>query len=247
VYVNERGVPVGQVHRLDLPDGTKRIFQERPDSDGWKPGLNGAHLPLYRLPDVLRHARAGERVLVVEGEKSVDALDRLGVFSTTGPGGAGKWRASLSMALRGAHVTVVADCDWAGRCHAADVTRSLLEAHVRATVPLDLDPGRNDGYDIVDDLAELAATVRGVEPHIDSSEVRRRLRRNLLDRVHLLLDADERSVDLYLERARLNAGIQQAGYGDTLVHCNRCGDVRPHRIRLGLAYCVCGAPPTVAS
>lgn len=243
VYHDERGVPVGRVRRLDLPDGSKRIYQERPDREQWVAGLAGAKLPLYRLPDLREHARNGERVLVVEGEKIADALDRLAVFSTTNAGGTGKWRGELTEQLRGAHVTVAADCDWPGRAHAADVTRALVDAHVRATMPLELDPNRDDGYDLVDDLAELAATLRAVEPGIEPGELRRRLRRNLLDRVHALLPADPVELDRHLERFRRDSVA--TGF-DTLVYCERCRDVRPHLIRAGLAYCRCGTRPTVA-
>jgi hypothetical protein len=245
VYVDEHGRPVGRVRRLDLPDGSKRIFQERPDGDGWKPGLGGARLPLFQLPEVRRRARAGERVLVVEGEKCVDGLARVGMFGTTCAAGCGKWRAEHTRQLHGARVTVVADCDWPGRAHAVDITRALLAAGGRATMPLDLDPHRDDGYDVVDDLAELAATVRAVEPDITTRELRERLRRNLLDRVAALLPADERDLDRYLEHARFKTS-QRSGYGDTLLRCDRCDAERPHRIRCGLAFCICGAPPALA-
>jgi hypothetical protein len=246
VYVDDHDTPVGRVHRIDLADGSKRVFQERPDGNGWKPGLDGTHFPLYRFPELLRHARAGDRVLVVEGEKCCDALDRLGVFATTNAGGSGKWRSDLTRPLRGATVTVVADCDWPGRCHAVDVTRALADGHVQATMPLDLDPGRGDGYDVVDDLAELAATVRAVEPGIDAGELRWRLRRNLLDRVTAMLPVDDDQLARYAERARQTAGENPGHAADAMLRCIRCGQLRPHRIRMGLAYCACGAPPTLA-
>jgi hypothetical protein len=244
-YVDEHGVPVGRVHRLDLADGSKRIFQERPDGDGWKPGLGGALLPLYRLPQVIEHAAAGSRVLIVEGEKVVDALDRLGVFATTNAGGAGKWRSDLTASLQGAHITVIGDCDWPGRCHATDVTRELVAAGTDATMPLDLDPGRHDGYDLVDDLAELAHTLRAVEPAIATEELRRCLQRNVLNRVWALPPADPVALDRYLEQAAVSAPGTHVN-ADTLLRCERCDDVRPHLIRAGLAYCVCGARPQLA-
>src|SRR5262245_3494546 len=33
IYTDGQGAPVGRVHRLDLVDGTKRVWQERPDGD----------------------------------------------------------------------------------------------------------------------------------------------------------------------------------------------------------------------
>jgi hypothetical protein len=245
VYVDADGVSVGRVRRFDLGDGRKSIFQERPEGDGWQPGLNGAHLPLYRLPDVRRRARAGERVFVVEGEKSVDAVDRLGLFATTNAGGAGKWRDDHTTALNGAHVTAIADCDLQGRRHAVDVSARLLGAGVRVTAPLDPEPQRTDGYDIVDDLTALAATVRAVTPGIPDGELRARLRRNLLDRVATLRPADAVALDRYIERVRFDAG--DLHNGGALAYCDRCRAVRPHLVRVGLAYCPCGNRPTLAA
>lgn len=236
-YQDADGEPVGRVRRLDLPDG-KRVWQERPDgAGGWLPGLNGALLPLYRLPDVLARAAAGERVLVVEGEKACDALDRLGVFATTSPGGAGKWRSVHTGQVAGATVVAVCDCDLAGRQHAIDVTHACLTAGVRALMPLDLAELRGDGYDVVDWLTDIADTVRAVEPCITAAELRDRLARRIERELARCLPADGRALQLLAERAR----FRHDPNGSTLVTCDRCGHERPHHVTHGLAYCPCGA------
>ena len=46
----------------------------------------------YRLPEI-QEAIASERpVFIVEGEKDVDNLTKLGIVATCNAGGAGKWR-----------------------------------------------------------------------------------------------------------------------------------------------------------
>lgn len=236
-YTDAHGVPVGRVRRFDLADGTKRIWQERRDGDGWAAGLAGVRLPLYRLPQVLERATAGERVLVVEGEKAVDALDRLGLFATTCAGGAGKWRDEHSAALAGASVVVIADCDPAGRSHALDVTSRLLQAAVRVLDPLDLDELADDGSDVVDHLAALADTIRAVTPQITPTELRASLRDHLERTLRRQLPADSGSLQRRRERVRYRT---EPG-GRAILDCGRCGQERVHRVSHGLAFCPCGS------
>ena len=76
----------------------KDFRQRKPDgAGGWDWRLNGARRVLYRLPAVLEAvaARRG-RDVVVEGEKDVHALEKLGIAATCNPGGAGKWSRQYS-------------------------------------------------------------------------------------------------------------------------------------------------------
>jgi 5S rRNA maturation endonuclease (ribonuclease M5) len=79
----------------------------------------------YRLPEVLAQVSKKLNVLIAEGEKDVDNLQRLGFVATCNPMGAGKWRVHHSEYLRGANVVIIADKDDAGRKHAQQVARSL--------------------------------------------------------------------------------------------------------------------------
>jgi putative DNA primase/helicase len=162
VYVDESGEVLFRVCRT----ADKRFFQERPDTDsptGWRTGLSDrddvayrrkypkplppARRVLYRLPEVLEGIRAGEPIHIVEGEKDVEALRKLGKVATCNPGGAGKWRDEYTETLSGAKVAVIADRDKPGRAHAHRVKRSL-EAHA-ATVAA-FEP--TQGKDIADHL-----------------------------------------------------------------------------------------------
>jgi hypothetical protein len=237
VYLDQQGVPLGRVRRLDLADGQKRIWAERPEGDGWKPGLAGVRLPLYRLPEVLRRAGRGERVLLVEGEKAVDALDRLGLFATTNPGGAGKWRDQHSAALRGATVIVISDCDLPGRLHGLDVSLQLVAEGVKVLDPLELDPLAQDGFDVVDYLAGLAETLRAVAPAMPESDLRARLSDHLERELRRQLPADATTLSRRRERACFDAEV---GAAKALLDCERCGVERVHLLKAGLAYCPCG-------
>jgi len=120
----------------------KQFSQSRPDpstKSGWKWNLEGVERVLYRLPEVLEAARSGGTVYVTEGEKDVHALERIGLVATCNPGGAGKWRRTYNRWLMGAErVVVVADDDPAGRAHAKEVTRSLIEDLEEAACTVEL-------------------------------------------------------------------------------------------------------------
>jgi putative DNA primase/helicase len=145
-YVNEAGELLFQVVRF----APKDFRQRRADgAGGWEWRLNGTRRVLYRLPNVISSIKAGEPVFVTEGEKDVHALERFsGLAATCNPGGAGKWRAEYSEALRGADVAVVADRDEPGRKHAAEVARAL--EGVAADVAV-LEPTK--GKDVAENLA----------------------------------------------------------------------------------------------
>ena len=66
---------------------------------------------LYRLPDTLAAIREERTVYLVEGEKDVETLWRLGYAATCNPGGAGKWREGYTERLTGADVVILPDND----------------------------------------------------------------------------------------------------------------------------------------
>jgi putative DNA primase/helicase len=116
----------------------KGFFQRQPKpGGGW---INSISEPpvtrwLYRLPRVLEALERGEEIFVCEGEKDVDALEQLGLYATTNPMGAGKWRDEHSRMLIGAaHVNVIRDRDDKGGGHAADVVASLRRVGIELTL-----------------------------------------------------------------------------------------------------------------
>ncbi|MEX0977795.1 MAG: hypothetical protein WDZ48_03025, partial [Pirellulales bacterium] len=87
-YRDERGDLLFQVVRYEPKD----FKQRRPKpGGGWVWSVKGVRVVPYRLPELL--AQPDEPVFVVEGEKDVDNLGRIGVLATCNAGGAGKWTA----------------------------------------------------------------------------------------------------------------------------------------------------------
>lgn len=117
----------------------KQFLQRRPDGDRWIWKTSDVRKVLYRLPELIAADKA-KPVHIVEGEKDVHALERVGLLATTNPGGAGKWRFVSDDArtvLAGRDVIVIADAD---------------------------EPGREHAKAVVDSLATVAKSVRLVEP-----------------------------------------------------------------------------------
>ena len=123
-YTDGDGKVVSQTVRYSPKD----FRQRRPDGQGgWIWNLDGVTLQLYQLPEVLDAVKKGETVYIVEGEKDVETLRKQGLTATTNPMGAGKWRREYSETLTGADVVIIPDNDDAGRKHAQEVAKSLME------------------------------------------------------------------------------------------------------------------------
>lgn len=102
----------------------KTFRQRRRERGGaWVWNVKGIEPVPYRLPELL-DAPTND-VFVVEGEKDVDRLQRLGLTATCNAGGAGKWHDLLSEHLRGRRVFILADNDAPGRDHAQLVASSV--------------------------------------------------------------------------------------------------------------------------
>lgn len=98
--------------------------------------MAGVPRVLYRLPAVLAAAFDGKIVYVVEGEKDVENLEKLGEVATTNPGGGGtgKWLDEYSQSLVGARVVVIVDRDLTGYKHAQEIVASLRTHTVRCRI-----------------------------------------------------------------------------------------------------------------
>ena len=105
-YFDEAGRFVMQVLRY-CP---KNFKQRRPDparQGGWIWSVRDQELFPYRHKEML----GADDVVIVEGEKDVDALARLGVVATTKPGGTGKWPSSMKRFFAGKNLLVIPDND----------------------------------------------------------------------------------------------------------------------------------------
>ena len=91
----------------------------------WEYNVKGVHRVLYRLPKVM----AADQVLLVEGEKDVENLEKLGFTATCNPGGAcsnsGKWLKNYTDSLEGKSVVILPDNDGPGAQHAKIIAQAL--------------------------------------------------------------------------------------------------------------------------
>jgi AAA domain len=139
-YYDENGKLLFQVCRT----ADKQFPQRRPDgAGGWAWGTKGVRKVLFHLNEVTEGIANDHAVLIVEGEKDVLNLERIGLVATCNPGGASepgkksKWRKEYSEAMRGADVIIVPDHDPAGYAH-ADAIASMSSGLAKSVLILKL-------------------------------------------------------------------------------------------------------------
>jgi 5S rRNA maturation endonuclease (ribonuclease M5) len=174
-YTDEQGNLLFQVCRTE----PKGFFQRRPDGKGgWINGLGDVTPTLYHLPPLKKAIKAGTKVFIAEGEKDVEALERLGLFATTNPMGAGKWRDAYSSELKGAKCVILPDNDEVGREHAQQVAKSLYGiAESIKILELTSLPVKGDVSDWImaggtkEELLKLADNAEEYRPQPDTSGI----------------------------------------------------------------------------
>ncbi len=105
---------------------------------------SGCPRDLFPAPETLD----GDSVWIVEGEPDAVAGRSLGLPAVAVPG-TGTRRPEWAERFAGRHVVVCLDCDRQGREAAQQIATDLL-AHAAEVRILDLDPRRDDGYDLGD-------------------------------------------------------------------------------------------------
>ncbi len=145
-----------QVVRYEPKDFRQR--RPHPTTPGeWVWKLDGLEPTLYHHDDLVG-APAGSTVYIVEGERKVEALRRLGRIAVCNVGGAGpgKWRDAYVPLFRGQHVVILPDHDAPGQAHGERIARSLLGT--AASVKVVHLPGLPAKGDVVDWLAAGGTT-----------------------------------------------------------------------------------------
>ena len=137
----------------------KDFRQRRPVDGGWQWGLGEVERVPYRL-DVLKDAA---EVVIVEGEKDVDALIEAGIPATwKGPA---RW-SDIADSFTGKSVYIIPDNDKAGAAKAADAREALAPFAKSVTIsPICADLG--DKADVSDWLQknDAATLLRAVRKH----------------------------------------------------------------------------------
>ena len=157
-YVDENGAVLFQVCRM-VP---KDFRQRRPNGNNrWTWKLGDVRRVPYKLPEVLTAVAHGEWVLIVEGEKDVHTLNRLGFIATTNAGGAAKWPAEFAAYFKGGRVAVIPDNDEPGAKHADKIAASLkgIAAEVVRFAPL----SKLEHGDVTDWVAEIGDEAAAAE------------------------------------------------------------------------------------
>jgi|ETNvirnome_6_100_1030635.scaffolds.fasta_scaffold06772_3 5S rRNA maturation endonuclease (ribonuclease M5) len=147
-YTDEKGIVLGVVYRYEFPDGTKEF---RP----WdaKAGKNRMPIPrpLYNLVAV----SGSENVVLVEGEKCVDALQARGIVATTAMGGS---KAPLEKTdwspLLDKSIIVWSDNDAPGVMYGSKVGAYLREIGVENVQVIKIPSGKPEGWDAADAVTE---------------------------------------------------------------------------------------------
>lgn len=129
-----------------------------------RPGANSITLQeqpkvLYNLPKLIHAVNENYPVYIVEGEKDVNTMTKLGLTATTAPNGGGKgnkkWLDSYSKYFKGASVVIMPDNDEAGQNFADEIQYKLKNyAHATKIITIsdkpkgDITDWINEGHNI---------------------------------------------------------------------------------------------------
>ena len=148
-YENAEGQVILAVVR-HLVEGHKSYKQISQTAGGYWKKAAPKPWPLYNLPRLA----AADTVVIVEGEKSADALNALGIIATTTPDGAGKAEHADLTPLAGKTCVLWADNDDAGRDHMRDI-RERIEHLTPPAIVASIDladlqlPPKGDAFDFI--------------------------------------------------------------------------------------------------
>lgn len=107
------------------PDGSKTAVWHRYEGNTLVKGLNGLKMPLYHVYNLTDNTKP---VFIVEGEKDVETMEKLGYISTTSPNGAGShWRKDYIEHFRGFDVIILADNDDVGLKYATEIAENVIQ------------------------------------------------------------------------------------------------------------------------
>jgi hypothetical protein len=155
-YFDENSALLYQVVRYD----PKTFRQRRPDPSqpsGWSWSVKGIKPVPYRLPELIEAIAQEHPIVIVEGEREVETLVKLGVVATCNSGGAGKWgQCNIDEYFRGADVVIIGDVD----PQACDEKTGELRFHKDGRPVL---PGQDHAADVARHLSGIAKSVRMVD------------------------------------------------------------------------------------
>ena len=106
------------------PDGSKTAIWHRYEGNTLVKGLNGLKMPLYHIYNLTDNTKP---IFIVEGEKDVETLEKLGYIATSSPNGAGaKWKSEYTPYFRDFDVIILADNDEVGLKSATNIAENIV-------------------------------------------------------------------------------------------------------------------------
>ncbi|MDE5861738.1 MAG: hypothetical protein K2H28_06035 [Ruminococcus sp.] len=107
------------------PDGSKTAIWHRYEGNTLVKGLNGLKMPLYHVYNLADNTKP---IFIVEGEKDVETMEKLGYIATTSPNGAGsKWKSEYTPLFRDFDVVILADNDEVGLKSATNIAENVIQ------------------------------------------------------------------------------------------------------------------------
>ncbi|MFQ6308681.1 phage/plasmid primase, P4 family [Lysobacter capsici] len=146
-YLTPEGELIGCVYRYDPPEGK----QYRPWDAKRRKHQAPSPRPLYNQPGLA----ASNEAILVEGEKSADALVALGVCATTAMNGASAPIDKTDWSpLCGKHILIWPDKDKPGWEYAMQAAQAAFQAGAESCALLHLPEDKPEGWDAYDAVAE---------------------------------------------------------------------------------------------
>ena len=172
LYQNMKGENIAVKTIYKKPDGSKTARWEHYENNTLVKGLNGLQMPLYHICNLTDNTKP---VFIVEGEKDVETMEKLGYIATTSPNGAdSKWKKSYTEYIKNFDVIILADNDEVGLKYATNIAESIIKtANSVKLVPSQalykpLQP-KGDISDIVDCIGS-ENTIKLIEYILNSNE-----------------------------------------------------------------------------
>lgn len=113
IYTDTVGNPLARKTIYDK-GGSKTAVWERIEHGRYIKGLDGLKVPPYHVHNL----NEGKTVIIAEGEKDVETIERMGLRASCSPNGAGgrsKWKSEYNKHFKGKSVVILTDNDDTGR------------------------------------------------------------------------------------------------------------------------------------
>ena len=125
VYTSVNGNKIAIKTIFKKPDGSKTAKWERYEGNTLVKGLNGLQMPLYHVGNLTDSSKP---VFIVEGEKDVETMEKLGYIATTSPNGANsKWKDDYTKYFKNFDVIILADNDEVGLKYAENIAEKISD------------------------------------------------------------------------------------------------------------------------